>query len=392
MATENVVIVIIDGARYSETLGDTAHTYVPYMGNLTHQGAYVDQFYNDSLTYTSRAIPALWCGTWTEVRDTTYNGQNTRYAVKPTLFEYFRKQAAAPAENCIYVLKFINSLWLPSFNANYGPGYWPLFHSQGSTDEDVLVEALGVISTFHPRLLWIYLADVDGAGHSGNWQAYTRAIQIADSIVGVIWSTIQSDSYYMNNTTMFVTNDHGRHDDAHGGFQGHGDGCDGCRHIMFLTVGPRVKQDFVSSQYRRTPDLAVTASAILGVNPEYATGEYISEIFEPLDVKSGEKSRPVKDITLFQNYPNPFNPATRIKYTIAAPAQSSSGRNIRRYQPVTLTIYDLQGRAVKRLVSEYQLPGSYSVDFDGSELFSGIYFYTLQVGNYRITKKMLIIH
>ena len=90
--SDKILIVIIDGARYSETFGDPNHTYVPQMWNLAQQGAYIDSFYNDSLTYTSRAIPALWCGSWTEVRDTIYHGNNTQYTIKPTIFEYYRQR------------------------------------------------------------------------------------------------------------------------------------------------------------------------------------------------------------------------------------------------------------------------------------------------------------
>jgi hypothetical protein len=247
---QNVVVVIIDGARYSETFGDTARTYIPRMGQLALEGAYIDPFYNDNFTYTSRAIPALWCGSWTDIEYLDYEGISTLATIQPTLFEYYRKQKAAPAEQCYYVIKFITSLWLPSFHQEYGPPYWPIYHSTGSTDEDVLTEALWVMETHHPQYLWVYLADVDTYGHSGNWANYTGAIRTADSAVAVIWDAIQTDSLYADNTTLLVTNDHGRHDDAHGGFRGHGDGCDGCRQIMFLALGPRIRPNFVLCRYR----------------------------------------------------------------------------------------------------------------------------------------------
>lgn len=87
--SQNVVIVIIDGARYTETFGDPNHEFIPKMANLAQAGTINDEFYNDGITYTSRAVPALWCGTWTDVRDTVYNGKSTQYAVSPSIFEYF---------------------------------------------------------------------------------------------------------------------------------------------------------------------------------------------------------------------------------------------------------------------------------------------------------------
>ena len=83
---------------------------------------------------------------------------------------------------------------------------------------------------------------------------------------------------------------------------------------------------------------------------------------------------------LLQNYPNPFNPSTTISYSLPYPGF------------VTLTIYDILGREIQTLVSEFQQAKTYSVDFDASELSSGIYFYKLQVGNsFAETKKMLLM-
>ena len=117
---------------------------------------------------------------------------------------------------------------------------------------------------------------MDHEGHSGDWESYTTAIHKADSIVGFLWEKLQADTFYQNSTTLFVTNDHGRHDDQHGEFSGHGCGCEGCRHIMFLALGPNVKNNFISTQYRRTPDLAVTVSEIFDADPTEATGEIMN--------------------------------------------------------------------------------------------------------------------
>ena len=87
-----------------------------------------------------------------------------------------------------------------------------------------------------------------------------------------------------------------------------------------------------------------------------------------------------RDYRLFQNVPNPFNPSTIILYSI-----SKSGF-------VTLKIYDILGREIQTLISEFQKTGAYSINFDASKLSSGIYFYTLQVSNdFAETKKMLLI-
>jgi hypothetical protein len=82
---------------------------------------------------------------------------------------------------------------------------------------------------------------------------------------------------------------------------------------------------------------------------------------------------------LNQNYPNPFNPATNLKYDL--PVQSK----------VVLKVYNLLGQELATLVDEIQEPGYKSVNFNGDNLPSGIYFYKLSAGNYSSIKKMLLM-
>lgn len=85
------------------------------------------------------------------------------------------------------------------------------------------------------------------------------------------------------------------------------------------------------------------------------------------------------DFILNQNYPNPFNPTTLIKYAIPQRAF------------VKITVYDVLGRAISTLTNEDKIPGFYEVVFDGQDLASGLYFYTIQAGLYSQTKKMLLL-
>jgi hypothetical protein len=82
---------------------------------------------------------------------------------------------------------------------------------------------------------------------------------------------------------------------------------------------------------------------------------------------------------LAQNYPNPFNPVTKIRYSLI-----NSGQ-------ITLKIYDLLGREVKTLVNGIKNKGIYEVEFDATNLASGIYFYRLVQNNNSIVKKMMIL-
>jgi hypothetical protein len=82
---------------------------------------------------------------------------------------------------------------------------------------------------------------------------------------------------------------------------------------------------------------------------------------------------------LEQNYPNPFNPATTIKYSIA---ENSF---------VTLKVYDILGNEAAELVNEEKSAGTYNLQFDGTKLSSGVYYYPLTAHGISQTKKMILM-
>jgi len=87
---------------------------------------------------------------------------------------------------------------------------------------------------------------------------------------------------------------------------------------------------------------------------------------------------PVK-YDLSQNYPNPFNPSTKINYTL--PTEGL----------VSIKIFDMSGKEVMSLVNEVKTAGYYSVNFNASNLSSGIYFYSLSAADFTDTKKMMLV-
>lgn len=103
-------------------------------------------------------------------------------------------------------------------------------------------------------------------------------------------------------------------------------------------------------------------SQILSVSPEH-----------PIPAGSVEK------FTLEQNFPNPFNPSSTIKYSIRTEAN------------VTLSVADYLGREITVLVEQRQLPGEYTVHFNGEGLSAGMYLYTLRTGSSSLTRKMLLL-
>ncbi|MDD3558622.1 MAG: T9SS type A sorting domain-containing protein [Melioribacteraceae bacterium] len=92
-----------------------------------------------------------------------------------------------------------------------------------------------------------------------------------------------------------------------------------------------------------------------------------------------DKDYIIKEFKLSQNYPNPFNPTTKISYDL--PKGST----------VKLKVFNSIGKEIKTLVDERQNAGRYTIDFDGTDLASGVYYYSLTADNYREVKKMILL-
>ena len=83
--------------------------------------------------------------------------------------------------------------------------------------------------------------------------------------------------------------------------------------------------------------------------------------------------------SLSQNYPNPFNPSTKISFALPKAGN------------VKLVVYDILGREVATLVNEFETAGNHTVDFNASNLASGVYLYKIEAGTFTDTKKMLLV-
>ena len=122
-------------------------------------------------------------------------------------------------------------------------------------------------------------------------------------------------------------------------------------------------------------------------------GWYIDDVqvnFKPTHVEEEPAAVP-QEFSLGQNYPNPFNPTTTVPFTV-----HGSRFMVRGPVHVNLSIYNLRGQLVRRLLDQEMQPGKYSVMWDGrnqdgKEVSSGIYLYRLSTEDARITKKMLLL-
>ncbi|HUL44813.1 MAG TPA: alkaline phosphatase family protein [Bacteroidota bacterium] len=257
----HVMIVVIDGGRYTETFGAKDRNMPVIWNVLRPQGTIFTNMRNEGKTLTCPGHASILTGVWQYIPN---NGSERPH--NATLFEYLRKETSAPAQSC-YVISGKEKLDVLTYGTDpqYGKPYGASFLFGDTSDVETYTKVSTTISRDHPRMTIVNLPEVDLRGHAKDWNGYLYALHRADSLVGLLWTQIQSDSIMRNTTTLFVTNDHGRHDEQHGGFQNHGDTCEGCRHIMLLALGPDFPAGNVVTDTTTQVDLAPTSAQILGI-------------------------------------------------------------------------------------------------------------------------------
>ncbi len=120
-------------------------------------------------------------------------------------------------------------------------------------------------------------------------------------------------------------------------------------------------------------------SCIVVWSPNLGSGAFCSRLIcSTVGIQNNGNGVP-SDFSLKQNYPNPFNPVTNIKFSI--PKSSF----------VKITVFDITGREVTKLVNENMNAGSYTVDFNASNLATGVYLYRIDADGFTDVKKMMLI-
>lgn len=140
----------------------------------------------------------------------------------------------------------------------------------------------------------------------------------------------------------------------------------------------------ISDEYPGFEDLWITGLAIDENNNKwlstYDNGIFVYNENGVTEIKTeeGPYYRP-SGYNISQNYPNPFNPQTIIEYGI--PKASN----------VEIKIYNSLGEIINTIINKQQSAGEYRIEFDGSSLPSGIYFYRITAGSFVQTKKMILL-
>lgn len=173
-------------------------------------------------------------------------------------------------------------------------------------------------------------------------------------------------------------------------------------YVTGSSVGSGTGFDYLTISYRNNGDLAwekrengsassndyASAVAVQDTDKVYVTGSAnfsgTGIAFYTLRYSSINSIDPISNIVpsvydLAQNYPNPFNPSTSIRFDI--PKSSN----------VKISVFDVSGKEIDILLDEYVNLGQYKITWDATGFSSGIYFYTIAAGDYRVTKKMILV-
>lgn len=113
--------------------------------------------------------------------------------------------------------------------------------------------------------------------------------------------------------------------------------------------------------------------------PGYTSFTYPHPLRQSGPTDFSEENLAINDFILHQNYPNPFNPTTTLSFVIGQAAF------------VSLKVFDVLGNEVATLVDEYKPAGKHEIIFDATNLSSSVYIYQLITGNYRQSRKMIIL-
>ena len=282
--TKFVVILVIDGPRYSETFGDSTYQYIPKLGAiLKKQGTLYPNFQNNGPTYTIAGHVAMTTGVYQKI-----SNSGKHLPKNPSIFQYFLKaKKADKSEAWIIASKGKLEVLANTRNKKWWSLYMPSTYcgANGNSadyviDAQTFGKAKEVFKQNTPTLTLINLLAVDAIAHQKDWKGYLEALKKSDEYAFQIWNEIQSNPEMKNQTTLFITNDHGRHLDGHkDGFVSHGDKCDGCKHISLLVLGPDVAQDRVIDKRAELIDISKTISILLGFDMPTSKGRYLKELF-----------------------------------------------------------------------------------------------------------------
>lgn len=289
--TRNVIVAVMDGVRYSETFGDANRSLIPKLAALEKEGTLFTNFRIAGLgvSVTRQGHSTISTGTWQTV---ALAGARM---TMPSFFEYARSELGWKQTDCYAIFgKGPYSYADYSSFPTYGEKYRPTFingigEAEIKNDDSVLERVFGTMDKDKPRLIFVNFGYTDHIAHVGTFEQHQESIRHCDEMLGKLWEKVQSTPGYKDATTVFFTNDHGRHNDKpsmpQNGFSAHGDQCEGCRRIMLLAVGPDIKRGAVVERETQEIDICATVGELLGFQTSFSRGSVLSDcITSPLGI------------------------------------------------------------------------------------------------------------
>jgi hypothetical protein len=289
---KHVIILVIDGPRWTETWGEPARQYIPQRATvLAPQGVLCSDFANDGPTYTDAGHSALVTGFYQEINNT-----GLELPRNPSLFQRWVKTGAPATDAWVITSKDKLQIltdsaaegWKHAFLCSFDCGKGGKGVGSGYREDTETWERVqALLAQHHPHAVLINFKMPDAAGHAKDWNGYLQGIRDTDVYAGKLWQMLEADPEFAGQTDLFITNDHGRHLDGHkDGFVSHGDDCPGCHKIELLAMGPDFKRGAVSARHRGQIDVAVTAAAILGLTIPGSSGQVMEELFSTAPAKA----------------------------------------------------------------------------------------------------------
>lgn len=282
--TKHVVVIVIDGPRYSETWGEVNHSNIPVRDSLLQEGVLISTFRNNGPTFTNPGHSAICTGNYENIAN---NG--TQFPTNPSFLQIWLKSNQSFVDKCsiiaskdkLHVLANCNhpkyhNKYLPAIDCGVNGNGTGGYRSDSLTFEHIKV----ALANQQPHLLIINFKDPDFYGHAADSARYIQAIKNTDKYVGEIWKILQTSPNYKNKTTLFVTNDHGRHlNGVANGFISHGDGCEGCRHVELFALSPDFKKNITLAAAYEQIDISATIAELLHFRFNTGKGRVMQDLF-----------------------------------------------------------------------------------------------------------------
>lgn len=290
LKTKYIIVLVIDGPRYSETFGDSSCKYIPRMGKeLVKEGVLFTDFKNNGPTYTNSGHTAITTGVYQSI-----SNAGKKLPKNPSFFQYYLHQKGVDKSKAWLISsKGKLEILANTKRKKWWNIYMPMTYCgvRGNSadyagDIQTFNKVKEVMVTDRPRLMLINFLAVDATAHQGNWPEYLSSLQKCDQYAYELWKFIQEDPELKDQTALLITNDHGRHlDGVKDGFVSHGDKCEGCKHISLLAMGPDFKKNAIVSAPAEMIDISATVARMFDFTMPTGRGRVLCELFPSVSIQ-----------------------------------------------------------------------------------------------------------